>query len=66
MSHLPLGEEGLDLGPSFALSSILESVRGKGTRYREQVHDNCSLLDCFLDLEEVLPGNPAIFHSLFP
>ena len=32
----------------------------------EQVHDDSSLLDGLVDIEEVLARNPAILHSLFP
>jgi hypothetical protein len=32
----------------------------------EQVHDDCTLLDRLVDLEQVLAGHPSILNSLFP
>lgn len=55
MTHLSLGDERLDLGPSLALGSI-----------GEQVHDNGTPLDGLLNIKQVLSGNPAVLLGLLP
>ena len=55
IAHLLLGEEGLDGGPGLRLGSI-----GK------QVHDDGTLLDGLINVEQVLAGDPAILLGLLP
>ena len=55
LADLVLSEEGLDGGPGLGLSSI-----GK------KVHDNGTLLDGLVDVEQVLARDPAILLSLLP
>jgi len=52
---LALGEERLDGRPGLRLGSI-----------GEQVHDDSTLLDGGVDIEQVLAGNPAILDGLLP
>ena len=54
-SHLALGELGLDGGPSLGLGGV-----GK------EVHDDGTLADGLVNVEEVLAGDPAILLSLLP
>ena len=53
--YLALGEHRLDVRPGDALCGVAE-----------QVHDNGTLLNSLVDLEEILAGYPAIFLRLFP
>ena len=53
--YLALCEHGLNSGPGFTLSSI-----------REQVHDDCTLHNSFVDIEEILSRNPSVLLSLIP
>lgn len=55
ITYLALGEQWLDAWPGLALSSITE-----------EVHDDGTLLDSLIDVEEVLAGYPTILLSLFP
>jgi hypothetical protein len=55
LANLVLGEEGLDGGPGLGLGSI-----GK------KVHDDGTLLDGLVDVEQVLARDPAILLSLLP
>jgi len=55
VTHLALGEHGLDVRPGLALGGVTE-----------QVHDDGALLDSLVDLEQVLARHPAILNRLFP
>ena len=55
MSYLALGKLGLDVRPCLALRSITE-----------QVHDDGTLSNGLVNVEEVLAGNPSILLRLFP
>ena len=55
LAHLVLGEEGLDGGPGLGLGSI-----------GQQIHDDGTLLDGLINVEQVLAGHPAILLSLLP
>lgn len=55
LADLVLGEEGLDGGPGLGLGGI-----GK------KVHDDGTLLDGLVDVEQVLARYPAILLSLLP
>jgi hypothetical protein len=55
MTHLALGELGLDLGPGLRLGSV-----------GEEVHDNGGLANGLVNVEQVLAGNPAVLLSLLP
>lgn len=55
VKSLSLGEEGLDLGPGLGLGSI-----------GEKVHDDGTLVNGGLDIEQVLSGNPAVLDGLLP
>lgn len=52
---LALGEEGLDSGPSLRLGGI-----------GEEVHDDGTLLNGGVDIEQVLAGDPAVLDGLLP
>jgi len=54
-AYLSLGDLGLDCWPGLALRSI-----------RKQVHDDGTLGDSLIDLEEGLSWNPAILLSVLP
>lgn len=54
-AYLSLSQLWLDGGPGLALSSITE-----------QVHDDGTLGDGLIDLEQVLAGYPAILYCFFP
>lgn len=54
-TYLALGQLGLDGGPRLALSSVTE-----------EVHDNGTLADSLVDLEEVLAGDPAVLYGILP
>ncbi len=54
-TYLALGEHGLDVRPCGALRGITE-----------QVHDDGTLLDRLIHLEEILAWHPAILLRLFP
>jgi hypothetical protein len=65
--HLALGQERLEGFPRFLLSGVLPLVSQPiSGQYRKEIHDDCALLDGFLDLEEVLSGDPAILDGLIP
>ena len=53
--YLALGELGLDVRPCLALRSVTE-----------QVHDDGTLADGLVDVEEVRACNPTILLCLFP
>jgi hypothetical protein len=53
--YLSLGDLGLDCWPGLTLSSITE-----------QVHDDGTLGDSLINIEEVLSWDPAILLSIFP
>lgn len=55
VTHLALGDLGLDVGPGLGLGSI-----GK------EVHDDGAAGDGLIDIEEVLAGNPAILDGILP
>lgn len=55
VTHLALGDLGLDVGPGLGLSGI-----GK------EVHDDGTAGDGLIDIEEVLAGNPAILDGVLP
>ena len=55
LTHLALGEHGLEVGPGLLLGGVTE-----------EVHDNGSLLDSLVDLEEVYAGLPAVLDGLLP
>lgn len=52
---LAFGQERLDVGPGGRLGSV-----------RQQVHDNGTLLDGFVDREQVLTWDPSIFDGGLP
>ena len=54
-TYLALGEQGLDRGPGLGLGSI-----------GEEVHDDGTLVDGLIDLEEVLARDPAVLDSILP
>lgn len=54
-SYLALSEHGLDVRPCLALCSVAE-----------QVHDDGTLLNRSVHVEQVGSWNPAILYSLFP
>lgn len=54
-TNLALSEQGLDSGPGLGLGSI-----GK------QVHDDGTLVDGLIDLEEVRAGDPAVLDGILP
>jgi hypothetical protein len=54
-TDLALDKLRLDVRPCLTLSSITE-----------QVHDDCTLADGLVDVEEVLAGDPAVLFCLFP
>ena len=54
-AHLALGQLRLDGRPCLGLSSI-----------REQVHDDSTLADGLVHLEQVCPRDPAILHCFLP
>lgn len=55
MTRLSLGDLGLDVGPGLGLGSI-----------GQEVHDDGTLGDGLVDLEEVLAGDPAILDGVLP
>ena len=55
VAYLALDELGLDGGPSLRLSGVTE-----------EVHDNGTLGDGLVDLEQVLARNPAILDGVVP
>ena len=55
LTHLALGEHGLDVRPCLLLGSVTEKV-----------HDNGSLVDGLVNLEEVDAGLPAVLDGLLP
>jgi hypothetical protein len=55
VESLSLGEERLNLGPGLRLGSI-----------GEKVHDDGTLVNGSLDIEQVLSGNPSILDGLLP
>jgi hypothetical protein len=55
MTHLALGELGLDLRPGLGLGSV-----------GEEVHNNGGLANGLVDIEQVLAGDPAILLGLLP
>lgn len=55
MTRLSLGDLGLDVGPGLGLGSI-----------GQQVHDDGTLADGLVDLEEVLARHPAILDGVLP
>ncbi len=54
-AYLALGKLGLDGGPSLRLGGV-----------GEEVHDNGTLANGLVDLEEVLAGDPAILDGVLP
>lgn len=54
-TYLALGDEGLDGGPGLGLGGI-----GK------EVHDDGTLVDSLINLEEVLAGDPAVLDGVVP
>jgi hypothetical protein len=52
---LSLGDQGFDLVPSLRLSGI-----------GQEVHDDSTLVDSFLDREQALAGDPTVLLSLLP
>ena len=54
-NYLSLGDLGLDCGPGLALGSVTE-----------QVHDDGTLGDSLINIEEVLSWNPAVLLSILP
>lgn len=54
-AYLALGQLWLDGRPGLALGSIAQ-----------QVHDDCALLNSFVDLEQVGPWDPAILLGFLP
>lgn len=54
-TYLALGYLGLDSGPGLALRSITE-----------EVHDDGTLADGLVDLEEVLARHPAVLYRILP
>ena len=54
-AYLALGQLRLDRRPCLALGGITE-----------QVHDDCTLGDGLVDLEEVGPWNPAVLLRFLP
>ena len=55
VQSLALGDLGLDSGPGLALGGVTE-----------EVHDDGTLGDGLVDLEQVLAGNPAVLYSILP
>lgn len=55
LTHLALGDHGLQAGPGLLLGGV-----------REEVHDNGTLLDSLVNLEKVDAGLPAILDGLLP
>ena len=55
VESLALGDLGLERGPGLTLSSV-----------GEQVHDDSTLLDGGVNIEQVLAGDPAILDGLLP
>lgn len=55
MTRLSLGDLRLQVGPGLGLGSI-----------GQQVHDDGSLADGLVDLEQVLAGDPAILDGVLP
>jgi hypothetical protein len=55
LTHLALGEHGLEVRPGLLLGGVTE-----------EVHDNGSLLHSLVNLEEVDAGLPAILDGLLP
>ena len=55
LAHLSLGQLRLDSRPSLTLSGVTE-----------QVHDDSTLGDSLIDLEQVLARDPAILLCFFP
>ncbi len=55
ITYLALGQLGLDSRPSLALGSITE-----------EVHNNGTLADGLVDLEEVLARDPAVLYRILP
>lgn len=55
MTHLALGNLGLNVGPGLGLGSITEKV-----------HDDGSLGNGLVDLEQVLAGDPTILDGVLP
>ena len=55
LPYLALSQHWLDVRPGRALS-----------RVTEQIHDNCALLDGFVDFEQVLARHPAVLLRFFP
>ena len=55
LTHLALGEHGLDVRPGLGLGGLTE-----------QVHDDGTLLDSLVNLEKVDAGLPAILDGLRP
>ena len=55
LTHLALGEHGLEVGPGLLLGGVTE-----------EVHDNGSPLHSLVDLEEVDTGLPAVLDGLLP
>ena len=54
-AYLALGEHWLDVWPSLTLRSVTE-----------QVHDDGTLADGLVDVEEVLARNPSVLFCLLP
>lgn len=54
-TYLALGEHWLDVWPGLTLGGITE-----------QVHDDGTLVDGLVDVEEVLASNPAVLLRIFP
>lgn len=55
VTYLALGQLGLDGRPGLTLSSIAE-----------EIHDDRALANGFIDLKEILAGNPAILYRVLP
>jgi hypothetical protein len=54
-AYLALRQQGLNGGPSLTLRSIAEKIHNDGT-----------LLDCLVHIEQIGTRDPAILNGLFP
>lgn len=54
-THLALCDLGLDRGPGLGLSCVAEKI-----------HDDSTLGDGLVDLEEILAGDPAVMLGVLP